>query len=58
MRLNETIYLDYQASTPVAEEVSMAMQACRKATFANPHATQHHLGREAARITDTSREII
>ena len=52
-----TIYLDYQASTPLAPEASAAMRPWLDEKFANPHAS-HKLGREAAAAVELARESI
>ena len=41
------IYLDYQATTPVAPEVGEAMRPWVERRFGNPH-SPHRIGREAA----------
>ncbi len=51
------IYLDYQATTPVAPEVAAAMQPWIGDKFANPH-SPHKLGREAAAAVEVARERI
>jgi cysteine desulfurase len=48
------IYLDYQATTPVAPEVADAMQPWIATNFANPHSPSRW-GREAAAIIDVAR---
>ncbi len=52
-----TIYLDYQATTPVAPEVAVAMRPWTEANFANPH-SPHRLGRAAAAAIELAREQI
>ena len=44
MQVGETIYLDYQASTPVDERVLKVIQEASATLFANPHAVDHALG--------------
>ena len=44
MQVGETIYLDYQAATPVDERVARVMQNASASLFANPHAADHALG--------------
>lgn len=58
MQIGQTIYFDYQASTPLAPEVSAAMQRVRQNSFANPHSTQHILGRQSASEIDQARKSI
>lgn len=48
MQVGETIYLDYQASTPVDERVLKVMTEASATLFANPHAANHALGWRAA----------
>lgn len=52
-----TLYLDYQATTPLAPEVTEAMRPWMAEKFANPHAT-HRLGREAAAAIAVAREAV
>jgi cysteine desulfurase len=49
-----TIYLDYQATTPVAPEAAAAMRPWLEDKFANPH-SPHKLGREAAAAVELAR---
>ncbi|MFL6734304.1 MAG: cysteine desulfurase family protein [Sphingomicrobium sp.] len=48
------IYLDYQATTPVAKEVTAAMRPWAEEHFANPHAPSRP-GREAAAAIEVAR---
>ena len=48
------IYLDYQATTPVAPEVARAMAPWIEEKFANPHSPSR-LGREAAAAIEVAR---
>jgi len=48
------IYLDYQATTPLAPEVAAAMRPWLADKFANPHSS-HRLGREAAAAVEVAR---
>jgi len=52
-----TIYLDYQATTPLAPEVRVAMRPWLDEKFANPHSS-HKLGREAAAAVELARDAI
>ena len=52
-----TLYLDYQATTPLAPEVFDAMRPWLADKFDNPHST-HRLGREAAATIAVAREAI
>jgi cysteine desulfurase len=51
------IYLDYQATTPVASEAAAAMRPWLEEKFANPH-SPHKLGREAAAAVEMAREQV
>lgn len=52
-----TIYLDYQATTPLAPEVRHAMLPWVTDKFANPH-SPHKPGREAAAAVEVAREAL
>ncbi len=52
-----TIYLDYQATTPLAPEVRGAMLPWLSDKFANPHSS-HALGREAAATIELARDAV
>ena len=51
------VYLDYQATTPVAPEVATAMRPWIEEKFANPHSA-HKLGREAAAAIEVARDQV
>lgn len=51
------IYLDYQATTPVAPEVALAMRSWNEQKFANPHAPSRE-GREAAAAIEVARDRV
>ncbi|MES2495331.1 MAG: cysteine desulfurase family protein [Pseudomonadota bacterium] len=51
------IYLDYQATTPLAPEARSAMLPYLDEKFGNPH-SPHRLGREAAAAVDVAREQV
>ena len=55
--MSAPIYLDYQATTPVAPEVAAAMRPWIEQKFANPH-SPHRLGREAAAAVENARDQI
>lgn len=55
--MNSVIYLDYQATTPLAPEAAAAMRPWLEDKFANPH-SPHRLGREAAAIVEVARQTI
>lgn len=48
MKVCDSIYLDYMASTPLDARVRKVMIECDEVLFANPHATQHSLGQQAS----------
>lgn len=52
-----TIYLDYQATTPLAPEAAAAMRPWLEDKFANPHSA-HKLGREAAAAIEVARDQV
>jgi cysteine desulfurase len=51
------IYLDYQATTPVAPEVAATMRPWIDTNFGNPH-SPYRLGREAAAAIEVAREQV
>ncbi|RVT40859.1 cysteine desulfurase family protein [Sphingobium algorifonticola] len=51
------IYLDYQATTPLAPEVFEAMMPLLRDQFGNPH-SMHRMGRQAAAHVELARERI
>lgn len=51
------IYLDYQATTPLAPEVAAAMRPWIDMNFGNPHSS-HRIGREAAAAIEVAREYV
>jgi cysteine desulfurase len=51
------IYLDYQATTPLAPEAAAAMRPWLETNFANPH-SPHRIGREAAAAIEVAREHV
>jgi cysteine desulfurase len=52
-----SVYLDYQATTPIAPEVRAAMQPWLSDKFANPHSPHKH-GREAAAAIEVARDSV
>ncbi|MBM97087.1 MAG: aminotransferase [Oceanospirillaceae bacterium] len=44
----KSLYFDYQASTPVTEDVLLKIQPYFTESFANPHASNHAMGWESA----------
>ncbi len=51
------VYLDYQATTPLAPEAAAAMRPWIETNFANPH-SPHRAGREAAAAIEIARERV
>ena len=51
------IYLDYQATTPLAPEARAAMLPWLEAQYGNPH-SPHRMGREAAAAIEVARERV
>ena len=51
------IYLDYQATTPVAPDVAQAMRPWAEEHFANPHSPSRG-GREAAAAIEVARDQV
>jgi glutamate/tyrosine decarboxylase-like PLP-dependent enzyme len=52
--VSDSVYLDYQATTPVAPEAIAAMRPWIEDRFGNPH-SPHRLGREAAAAIEVAR---
>lgn len=52
-----SIYLDHNATTPLAAEAAEAMERCRREAWANP-ASQHAAGRRARQWLEDAREGI
>lgn len=55
--MSDTIYLDYQATTPMAPEAREAMLPYLDEKFGNPH-SPHKLGREAAAAVEVARDQV
>lgn len=55
--MTSPIYLDYQATTPLAPEAAAAMRPWLETGFANPHSS-HRMGREAAAAVEVARERV
>lgn len=55
--MSEPVYLDYQATTPLAPEAAEAMRPWLESRFANPH-SPHRIGREAAAAIEVAREEV
>lgn len=54
---NETIYLDYNATTPIAAEVAAAMRPFIELEFGNP-SSMHYYGIQARKAVETAREQV
>ena len=52
------VYLDHNASTPVAPSIIEVMALTMKTHFANPSSTDHMAGAAAAKVIDKAREFI
>lgn len=58
MRIGDSIYMDYQASTPVDPRVASAMIPYATEIFANPHASQYSLGQQAHNACISAQSVI
>ena len=58
MQIGSSIYLDYQATTPIEPRVVSAMAPYNNEIFANPHSTAHVLGQQSAAAVETARSTI
>lgn len=56
--MKKTIYLDYQATTPVDPNVFAAMMPYYTEHFGNPHSAEHAYGWKAEAAVDVAREHI
>ena len=56
-RNSSPVYLDYQATTPLAPEAWAAMEPWLRDKFANPHSV-HKLGREAKATVEIARDAV
>ncbi|NQY83137.1 MAG: aminotransferase class V-fold PLP-dependent enzyme, partial [Alphaproteobacteria bacterium] len=52
------IYLDYQATTPLAPQVAQVMQPYLGGNFGNPHSRDHAFGRRAAQAVEEARQSV
>lgn len=58
MEYSKVLYFDYQATTPVADEVLHKMQPYFTESFANPHASDHALGwKSAASVENAAQQV-
>ncbi|HET8611577.1 MAG TPA: aminotransferase class V-fold PLP-dependent enzyme, partial [Sphingomonas sp.] len=55
--MRRPVYLDYQATTPLAPEAREAMRPLWEEAFGNPH-SPHRLGREAKAAVELARERV
>jgi len=58
MHDTKTIYADYQATTPVDPRVVKKMSPHWRASFGNPHSSDHIVGWQAAKAVDLSQKTI
>ena len=58
MRIDHTIYLDHQATTPVDARVLSAMAPYFTESFGNPHSVDHSIGWQAAQAVDEAAEQV
>jgi len=58
MQVGNSIYLDYQATTPLDPRVKDAMEPFYVDAFANPHSTAHILGQQSADAIEQARSLI
>ena len=58
MRVGTTIYIDYQATTPVDERVVDAMRPYYEESFGNPHSSDHILGWRSQQAVESAQAKI
>ncbi len=58
MRINDIVYLDYQASTPVDPGVIAAMEPFFRVSVGNPNSVDHSAGWAAQQAIDTASAVI
>ncbi|SFK38393.1 cysteine desulfurase family protein [Methylophaga sulfidovorans] len=58
MQTGSSIYLDYQATTPLEPRVVSVMAPYNHEIFANPHSTAHVLGQQSAAAVEAARSTI
>ena len=56
--MDELIYMDHHATTPVHPEVFEAMKPCLMENFGNPASTTHMVGKLAYEATENAREMV
>lgn len=58
MKIENTIYLDHQATTPVDPRVLTEMIPYFVETFGNPHSSDHSMGWKAAQVTERAASAV
>lgn len=58
MKIDNTIYLDHQATTPLDAQVFNAMRPYFESNFGNPHSVEHSIGWLANRAVEQARERV
>jgi cysteine desulfurase len=58
MKIGNTIYLDFQATTPMDPRVLEAMIPYFGCQFGNPHSSEHSMGWQAAEATERAKQDI
>jgi len=58
MKVDKTIYLDHQATTPVDSRVIARMHPFLSNSFGNPHSSEHILGWQASKAVEAARQEI
>jgi len=58
MKIENTIYLDHQATTPVDPHVLAKMIPFLSDSFGNPHSSEHRIGWEAAQAVEVAAERV
>jgi cysteine desulfurase len=58
VKINGSVYLDYQASSPIDPRVRDAMEPHWTGSFANPHSAQHSLGWAASKAVETAQQRV
>ena len=56
--MTKKIYLDYQATTPVAPHILNKMMPYFRENFGNPHSNNHEFGRSANEAVQVARQEI
>lgn len=58
MLVRGRIYMDYQATTPLAEQAFSAMEPYYRQFFGNPHSADHSMGWDASSAVESARSIV